>query len=502
MKPLKNDKWLDDVISKAISTQTPPFDFDKWKQKYPEEFQTLVSPVEKGTPAPTASEQNIWRIIMKSRITKIAAAAIIIIGVFLGIVFMGGPDMASVSWAEVAQKVEQAQSFMYQIKMTMNGRMMPEMPEIKNKEMEISVIVSAEYGMKMETSSEGKAMQQMYIIPRENAMIMIMPEMKKYIRMEFDEEMLEKMKKQNQDPRYMVEELMKFEYTELGRNTIDGIEVEGIEVTDPRFGGGMFDSMVTQLWVDVEEGLPVRMEMDITQNKGQMKMHMVADNYQWNIDIDPSEFEPIIPNDYTAGPSMKIPKMNEETAIGGLKKFLELTGHYPEKLNLMDMVGEISKIKKEEEKQAEEKPLQIGNEKLVAIEVMPENISPEELKKLMERNRETMEHNKKITEEIMKKAERTMAKAKTTMEKFKDHDFDAEMNKMMTEFMPVQSLGMFYMTLVQEDKDPAYYGDTVGQDDVDAVLLRWKVADDEYRVIFGDLSVETVSADQLAELKN
>ncbi|MCK4627444.1 MAG: hypothetical protein KAT56_00500 [Sedimentisphaerales bacterium] len=390
---------------------------------------------------------------MKSRITKIAAAAIIIVGVFLGIVFMGGPDMASVSWAEVAQKVEQAQSFMYQMKMTMNGRMMPEMPEIKNQKMEISVIVSAEYGMKMETSSysEGKAIQQAYvqtyIIPRENAMIMIMPEMKKYIRMEFDEEMLEKMKKQNQDPRYMVEELMKFEYTELGRNTIDGIEVEGIEVTDPRFGGGMFDSMITRLWVDVEEGLPVCMEMDITQNKGQMKMHMVADNYQWNIDIDPSEFEPIIPDDYTAGPSMKIPKMDAEAAIGGLKKFLELTGHYPEKLNLMDMVGEISKIKREEEKQVE-------------------------------------------------------AEAETIQEKLKDQDFDAKMNKMMTEFMPVQSLGMFYMTLVQEDKDPAYYGDTVGQDDVDAVLLRWKVADDEYRVIFGDLSVETVSADQLAELEN
>ena len=50
MKPLKDDKWLENVISKAISTQTPPFDFDRWKQKYPEEFQTLVSSAKKAHP--------------------------------------------------------------------------------------------------------------------------------------------------------------------------------------------------------------------------------------------------------------------------------------------------------------------------------------------------------------------------------------------------------------------------------------------------------------------
>ena len=32
-------------------------------------------------------------------------------------------------------------------------------------------------------------------------------------------------------------------------------------------------------------------------------------------------------------------------------------------------------------------------------------------------------------------------------------------------------------------------------------LMRWRVSDDEYRVIFGDLHVETVSADTLATLE-
>ena len=104
MKPLKNDKWLDKLISDTISTEIEPFDFDKWKQKYPEEFQTLVSPAEKGTPAPTASEQNIWKIIMKSRITQLTTAAVIIIAVIIGINQFGGPvDITTISFADITE---------------------------------------------------------------------------------------------------------------------------------------------------------------------------------------------------------------------------------------------------------------------------------------------------------------------------------------------------------------------------------------------------------------
>ena len=60
----------------------------------------------------------------------------------------------------------------------------------------------------------------------------------------------------------------------------------------------------------------------------------------------------------------------------------------------------------------------------------------------------------------------------------------------------------FYDKLVREKKDVVYYGDKITIQDSSKVLMRWKVSDDEYRVIFGDLSVKTVSADQLAELEN
>ncbi len=66
---------------------------------------------------------------------------------------------------------------------------------------------------------------------------------------------------------------------------------------------------------------------------------------------------------------------------------------------------------------------------------------------------------------------------------------------------PVQSLGMFYMTLIQDKKETVYYGDTVTVQDVEKVLLRWKISDNQYRVIFGDLSTLDVSAEELAELE-
>ena len=78
---------------------------------------------------------------------------------------------------------------------------------------------------------------------------------------------------------------------------------------------------------------------------------------------------------------------------------------------------------------------------------------------------------------------------------------EEKMRKMLDTMIPIQTLGSFYMLLVQDKKDPAYYGEIVTPDDLDQVLMRWKVSDNEYRVIFGGLHVETVTAGVLAELE-
>ena len=59
----------------------------------------------------------------------------------------------------------------------------------------------------------------------------------------------------------------------------------------------------------------------------------------------------------------------------------------------------------------------------------------------------------------------------------------------------------YHDKLVREQKNVAYYGDTVTVGDADAVLVRWKESKGRYRVIFGDLRTETIAAEELAKLE-
>ena len=59
----------------------------------------------------------------------------------------------------------------------------------------------------------------------------------------------------------------------------------------------------------------------------------------------------------------------------------------------------------------------------------------------------------------------------------------------------------YFETLQADGKDPVYNGPAVGAADADKVLLRWKLDDSQYRVIFGDLRIEDVTAAQLQELE-
>jgi hypothetical protein len=52
----------------------------------------------------------------------------------------------------------------------------------------------------------------------------------------------------------------------------------------------------------------------------------------------------------------------------------------------------------------------------------------------------------------------------------------------------------FYQKLVDERREPEYFGATVEPGDSAAVLLKWKLDDGRHRVVYGDLRAETVDA--------
>lgn len=390
---------------------------------------------------------RIRRLIMKSSILKIAAAAAIVLAVLTGWSIWSGTQ-SGVALADVLVKVQQVQAFMYKMTMHVKGSMRD--TATMTTDMEGSILIANDYGMRLDMDMTNSAsgvpvQQQMYLLPEKRTMMMVMPAMKKYMRMEFDESMFEKMRKQNNDPRLLIKQVVECRYESLGKSVIDGVEVEGFRTTDPAYSGNVLGDVDVKIWVDMKTQLPVRMDMKIKATE-QMEMEGTIYDFQWDVPVGAEEFNPILPADYTAGPGdgVKLPALTEETAVAGLKLCADLLGKYPENLNMMTLMQ-------------------------AAMEGFKESQTPEaqKLRQLMEQAKDDEERAKLIVEPMM----------------------------------PIQMLGGFYGTLTQEKKDPAYYGGVVTPGDKALVLMRWKTGDNEYRVLFGDLHAETVDAETLAKLE-
>ncbi len=389
---------------------------------------------------------HLRRLIMRSSTAKAVAAAVVVLACLAALHLWRGTE-SGVVLADVLAKVERVQAFMYRMKMHMEGPI--QNVASTNMDMEGTALIASEYGMRMDMHmvdpNKGIDMrQQMYMLPKQNMMIMLMPDMKRYVRMEIDETMVEKMRQRNNDPRLMIKQILACEYEELGRSEIDGIEAEGFRTTDSTYGGGMFGDVGITLWVDAKTWLPVRVEMNMKMNE-QMQMQGTLYDFQWDVPVVAGEFDDVIPADFTAGPGdgVRIPAMNEETAIEGLRRAVTFIGRYPKNLDMMTLIETTGEFRKSE--------------------------TPE--------GQKFLEDLKGIASKEEKAA------------------------RMAEAVMPIQAVGGFYAMLVQEQKDPAYYGDIVTPGDISQVLLRWKVSDDEYRVVFADLHADTVTAEQLTQLE-
>jgi hypothetical protein len=145
----------------------------------------------------------------------------------------------------------------------------------------------------------GKFLKHTYFLPAEKVEIDVMPTEKQYRRKPLTDEDIEK--RGGGDMRQTLKKCTAYKYKKLGRDTMDGKDVEGIEVYDPNLCTASFtvDSLVAQLWVDVETSLPVLLKAEIRGVKGE-KAILKAEQFQWNVELDPSIFEPNIPDDFTA----------------------------------------------------------------------------------------------------------------------------------------------------------------------------------------------------------
>jgi len=477
---------------------------------------------------------------MRNPITKLIVAAVILVACIAGIIVWTHTG-SGIALADVLAQVQQITSYTYQMTMRISGKGPTGMD--MNQSTEGSILVARDSGMKMTMDMpvpNGAKVERIetYMLPQEKAMITLMPANKQYMRMELDDTLVEKTRQQNYDPSSMLKQILECKYESLGRSVIDGVEVEGFHTSDPNYNAGTEGQVDVTIWVDVKTQLPVREETDMLM--GEMHIHVIVHSFQWNCLVDADTFKPVIPADYTAlpGSGMKLPAMNEESTIAGLKLCADLTGRYPEKLDFETVTSFIVKLEKKDTSIPELPPAprpELPEPPAPPVEENAERFKPEDLKKLMElpkeeRAQKMKEYLKKL-EEHRKKSEQEWSKWDEQNKKWEEQTkkWDEELKKWqeqadlrfeqmrkrvdqmgeragqldetMNKFMPIISTVTFYMTLVGEKKEPAYYGNVVTPQDADKVLMRWKVSDNEYRVIYGDLHAETVTPEKLAELE-
>jgi len=275
--------------------------------------------------------------VVRRRIARLAVAAAILMAVATGVYFLDGGT--SRVWAEVLDKVRNTKSFqcrqtMERIRITADGQ-----KDVTTTE--TITYASEEYGLLLETHLGGELTGRTYWLFDRNEVVAIgyvtkecHRQRSRQTREDFAEEM---------DPRRWLIRALEGQYSKLGRKTVNGRTLAGIESHDTKvlsLSPQGFDEYVLRLWIDMETKLPVRAEIEYaaTVDGLTMKSSFVADQFQWDLELPADLFTPHIPDGYTVWTD----RLDEAASIHSLRLFAESAGgKYPSKLDQWTMQQEI-----------------------------------------------------------------------------------------------------------------------------------------------------------------
>jgi hypothetical protein len=253
----------------------------------------LVEIKVKSKQSKPASGPDIWRTIMKNKLTKFVVAAVIMIAAILALNNIGGPDIASVALADVAKKIEQIQNCVFKKTTTMSS-------ENNGTNSFDSLVYYTQAALREDLYNDQKIAAQVYVTFSDRILVAVDHTRKVFRKMDLTDEDMEKFSPVS--PKNIVSLILgKGEYKKLGRKTVDGVLSEGFEFEDTRAMLSMdkekIKNVVTHLWVDVKTNLPIRVEVDCVLSND-TKASVVMHDPEWDVDLEPDFFEPKIPEGY------------------------------------------------------------------------------------------------------------------------------------------------------------------------------------------------------------
>jgi hypothetical protein len=298
---------------------------------------------------------------------------------------------------------------------------------------------SSDHGIRVDAYVNGELMNQMYTLVDEGRFVTLMTGQRQYTEVHLTDALLEEVRRGSGDPKGIVDVFLTGPYTELGRREIDGVAVEGVESRDAALAAAFLAGPMGRLSAAEGPGdVAGRLWVD------------VATGWPVEMTLDVAGETQVVVTDF-----------QWEVEMAPDVFTLEIPGDY-RALAQVDM-GQLATGDQIVEALAYFAKLSGG--------AYPTRLTPGDI----------------------------VGEVGAIYQKLNAAGTPPKIDDDM--IIKLKYAATYVRELGDEGKEPVYYGDTVRAADADKVLLRWKLDGGQYRVIFGDLRLETVSSARLAELE-
>jgi hypothetical protein len=249
-----------------------------------------------------------WKGVVTQRPLRAAVAtAVLVSGVFLSVLFVNTPGERHVAWAQVSERMAQVDRLMFRLSAQLPDEARTGDPEAPGAlslgSFALVYFGSADLGARWDLYESGELISSiLYPLDGESG-IAINHQERTWSRVDPSGDapvtaglfpIL--------DPQAWVKRFLERDGNQIGQSSIDGVEVEGLEVIDPptQFGPGNEAGPRVEgtgrLWVSVGSGLPVRIEIQEGQEGEGVTWTL---DFRWGAQVDPGAFESTIPEGYT-----------------------------------------------------------------------------------------------------------------------------------------------------------------------------------------------------------
>jgi len=213
---------------------------------------------------------DIWRIIMNNRITKFAAAAVIIVAVLVGINSFLGTG-ASIVWADVLEQISEARPYACRMTFDYDGDKPDFSYKVKYKNLSI----------RREERDDGSI--RIFDMAQKPVKILVLYPDKKLAR---EEVLLDRGPAKDPDLLRMIAGRQNGNQEDLGLSQIDGRTVKGFHSPNK------YNEFT--VWADVETNLPVLVEL----RQSSSGRTIIMEDFEFVVEFDESLFDTTAPEDY------------------------------------------------------------------------------------------------------------------------------------------------------------------------------------------------------------